>query len=79
MKYRVRDSKGVIKEMARYDNATIVSMEVADTERNKKVLERFSNSEEQEQFLKYDAVLESEHCTIDRWRSFGTLPEMLEE
>ena len=79
MRYRVRDSKRVIEDMARYDNATIIEMTQVEDERLEKLKERYPDDPYQyEHFIKYDAVLESDQCTLPRWFSFGVHPVMLE-
>lgn len=79
MRYKVSSPKRVIEDMARYDNAEIIEMVEVDSEYTRKVKERFADEPDQiDQFINYDAVLESDQCTLPRWFSFGVYPVMLE-
>ena len=76
MKYKVRASMPIIKEMARYEGAKIVeSTPVSDTV--PEFIEKANDPALLASYLKYDAVLKSDYCVVDRWRSFGVIPERI--
>lgn len=80
--YKVIASQGVINEMVRYEDATIVSMRCVNQDRVDELIKRWKvPPDEQEdiikQFSKYEAVIETDYLCVGRWRSFMIRPEVL--
>jgi hypothetical protein len=72
MKIKVMAKSAVIKDMARYDGATVLSKDLV-----REAPDWVKDEADKEHFRLYEAVLEGEHCTTERWKSFGVFPKEL--